>query len=401
MHPVRALLILGLMQPPVAADGRSTLGIAWHEQATVAPELQQRLVQEVATAAGIETGDVERDVVGRARWIVAFEVGRTRAQGHARARADLDAAADAYRSGDLTGASAAVARLLQSLVVDPVVPGTAALVWRAHVLRARIAHTQGDDAALTSALRDALVLDPEAVLSTRDVPPAVAQRHAVLQRELLAGRSQWVTPRVTLPKGVVDPTLHVEIDGVPGLRPVPPGRHLLVARRAGMAPVGEHADVTGGWSVPSARRRLAPGLPVRGEAAQTVCDGTEVDTLVLARTRGDRLGLQAYRCDEGYGDTWYGTAATLPAGVQHVLGATRWAAKRSPLLEDARWVPTPRVRPQQPVDRPQAPEKTRWYQRAWVWLVIGSVVLAGAATGVALGTTSSRAAVTVDGDSFR
>ena len=97
----------------------------------------------------------------------------------------------------------------------------------------------------------------------------------------------------------------VEIDGVPGQRPVPPGEHLVVVRRPGVPAMGGVAHTDAPWPLPDAEPVLRPGLPADREGAERICTSAELDVLVLARWRDDRLGLQRYACGEGFEPAWY------------------------------------------------------------------------------------------------
>ena len=137
------------------AVGGGAIGVVWHDQATVAPAIQQRLVDELVQRAGTRR-TVVGDASALARARVALELPRARVDVAADWASMLDEAIAAYRAGRLPDARVAVSGVLEAVRADPVVPGAAGLAWRAHVLRAQLSWAEGDGAEV-SLERPALV----------------------------------------------------------------------------------------------------------------------------------------------------------------------------------------------------------------------------------------------------
>ena len=249
------------------------------------------------------------------------------------------------------------------------------------------------------------------------MPPAIATLHGEVQAEVLADRDAWLPIEVQAPEGT-GPVI-VELDGRPGRRRVPPGEHWVVVRRPGRPAVGFVVEAGGRVRVPDQVEQVLAGLPVDREAAETICRTVDVERLVLAEARDDRLALEGYACGEGFTPTWYSEPWTLgarpvgpppielEAGASIVLGeptedtidltGSRLAA-RSPWPE-----PTPEPdeigRDDGPIVEP--PPKKPWFKRVWVWSLIGGVVAAGVTTGAVLGTREQPAEIRVDVETFR
>jgi hypothetical protein len=389
---VRVLLPLLLTAP--APD---RVGLAWYEEATVPADLRQRVRDQIAVAAGVAPDAIETRAIERAREVVAYEVPRERSEAQRNRAQRLETARADYRAGRIDAAAQAVDATLVDVLADPGAPGAARLAWEAHVLRAQIAATQGDDGRTEAELRAAITLDPGAKLSTRRVPPAVVEKHRALRESIEADRAAWPTPAIT----VEDVAAAIEIDGREGLRAVPPGRHVIVVRRVGAAPEARTIVLPDTWTVPPPQVVLRDKVPSDRDAAERVCEALELSRLVVARRRGQRVGLQAYACGVGFGAPWYGEAGTLPRGARAVV-ATEVAEPRpaATIGGGGPW-PQPAVATGQGSDRgPVTPPKKPWFRRAWVWTLIGSVVVAGVVTGAVLGTRDRGSEVALDGPSF-
>jgi len=402
-----------------APDGnRHTVGVVWDDEATGSSKIQQRVVDTLAeTPAQRGAGQVEtRTVVNmadqRARVAVGVELPRARADHVVRLGQGLADATTRFREGDLPAADSAAQGVLAALDADPLLPGAAALAFAAHMLRVQVAWTAGDDVLARSLAHQAVVLDPEAVLSTRQFPPAVVALHEEVRASIVAARDTWTPIDIN-----VDPRtgpVTVEVDGRPGRRRVPSGRHCVVVRRPGRAPVGFWTEPGSPVVVPSSPELIPAGLPQDATAADIICDRAGVDMLIFAEVRAGRMAMEGYVCGEGYGRTWFSepyapvasspgpTDSELTDGVAWVLDLSEVTHTGSRLIGRERW-PKPKPKPTKVVrrDNPPPPPPTKpWFRRAWVWSVIGGVVVAGVTTGAVLGTREQPAEIVVDADTF-
>ncbi len=390
-----AFLLLG----PAPASPVEPVGLVWHDKATVDAATQQRLARLVAEVAGIPASQVVADAADEARRLVAHEIDRKDVEALIDARQTLQAAAASYRAGDLDAAGGSVSEVLAALERIPTAPGAARLAFAARVLEGQIAWTRGDPTRMDAALRAAVALDPEATLSTRRVPPAFAEAFAKVRDDVLATRDRWSAPKVR----PVQVGLEIEIDGVAGLRPVPPGDHFVVVRRPGMPPWGIVVTPEEEIVLPGGTEAIGPGLPASIEVAERICDAVGLGRLVLLRLREGRLGLQGYACGEGFGPVWHERPQSRTEGVAFVLGASNEAVTfdgtRERLGDEAPW-PVPRIdtAPVTPQDTPPPPRP--WYKRAWVWSLVGVAVVGAVTTGVVLGTRDRQAGIEVDIPSF-
>lgn len=378
-----------------AAPPATDVAVSWHPEATASPELRQRFEAELGTVSGVSQENLVRDPGEIARRIVARDVDAGLVTRVGEIVATLDEADVQLRAGELDAALAAVTATQERLQAAPLMPGASMLAGRAARLEARVHFARGDDEQANRALDRALALDPEAKLSTRDVPPALAKRWAQRQASLLEARPTWPQAQIeTEDPGVLD-QLVVEIDGVPGLRPVAPGEHYVVAWRPGHAPVADHVDFAGPWTVPTTPQVVPVGVPATSDEAQRVCDALELDRIVLAHHRDDRLGIEVFDCGAGFGERWVGSASVVDEGLSEAWGGTG-AGDRSTL--DDRWPKVIEARPVQPPVQP--PDKKPWFKRAWVWVLVGGLVVGGVTTGVVLGTQGQGNGVGVDADDF-
>jgi hypothetical protein len=310
-------------------------------------------------------------------------------------RANLDSADDAYREGRFDAALVELTAALTTLHDHPALPGAAASAREAHLLAAKIAWARADRTAAELALGEALRLDPEAQLSVREAAPELVARYLELQTQLLAGReSTWMQPTITLatlaeagvegPRAddLDSPILEIEIDAVPGLRPVPPGPHFIVVYRDGHEPVAAWHDVANPWVLAPAKPRLADDPD---QTMAEVCEVLGLDILILAERRDALVGLQALRCGVGLGPMWSGPPEQLQAGVARALagpfdgdGLTlmgEWLVEvHTPL--------TPTI-----VDPPRP-----WFRRGWIWGTSAGVtaaIVGGVVAGVLLSNRES------------
>ena len=390
---VVACLVTG---PEPGAQG---VGIAWDDQATADADARQRLADMLVEVGAISPEEVIDDAVAATRDAVAFQVERSTLDRFASLRERLREAAAAYRAGDLEQAETGANQVARSLEADPLAPGSTRLAWSAHLLRAQVAWTRADDAAMEAALRAAVALDPDAQISTRQHPPSFALEHRRVREESLAARESWPTLAVELP---ADPAVYVEVDGRPGLRPVPPGTHFVVVRRPGRAPVAAAVSTDAPFELPPSPVVVPDAAPKDRTLAEAICERLSLGHIVLARIRDGRWGLQGYACGRGFGPPWYEGPDSIEDGVRVTLGFSGQTFDRAEaqITGDAPW-PVPRMvePPPERVDVVQPPPKP-WYRRAWVWVLVGGTVSAAVVTGAVLGTRGSQRTIAVDWGTF-
>lgn len=418
--------------PPVrdAADAE-VVGVVWHEQATGPSPIRQRVLEALAVPTGpdSEPPTILDRADDRARAGLAVALPRERADNIVRLAQGLNDATTRFREGDLLSSEAAVLAVLAALRDDPLLPGAVGLAVSAEVLHAQILWSTpevdgGGEAAATEALRRAVALDPDAALSTRRVPPAIAALHASVRAQTLATQAAWLPillRRTNPPTGRTAPTAPtmVEIDGRPGRRLVPPGEHFVVVRTPGRRPLGFVVEAGGVIDVPEQPEEIAVGLPADDAAATVICDHTGAARLVLVTLRTRRLAMESFACGEGFGavrysepfepiatddadlgppDPWL-TAAAL------AMGRSRSGEPR-PRSRLAAGTPWPKPKPPPDRDAPKETDETTpppakpWYKRVWVWSLIGGVVVAGVTAGAVLGTREQPPVVQIDTDMF-
>jgi hypothetical protein len=406
---VRAAFLLlavlaGPVQPPVVA-------VQWRgDVEQPGDEALHRLVREAVAAHDDRPPNAVSDrALERARVAVSRELPIELRALRLAVRANLDHADEAYREGRFDDALVELAAALTTLHEHPALPGAAASAREAHLLAAKIAWARADRTAAELALGDALRLDPEAQLSASEAAPELVARYLELQAELLAGReTAWIQPTVTLatlatpaqagtegPRVDDDdpdsPIVEIEIDAVPGLRPVPSGSHFIVVYRDGHEPVAAWHDVANPWVLAPAQPRLADD-PDRTIA--DVCELLGLDVLLLAEHRDPLLGLQGYRCGVGFGRVWTGSPEQLADGVARAL-AGPFDGPSLTLAAD--WPAAVLVSPTPTIVDPPRP----WFRRGWVWGT-GAGVTAAIVGGIVAGVLLSNrdpAAPMVDIDS--
>lgn len=396
---VALMLLAGPASGPVAVEWRGA------EQAEAPLRLSVR--EAIAGVDGRPTEAVPDQALARARVAVSREHPATIRQLRAQIRAELDEADAAHREGRFDDARALLERTLDSLRDHPEVPGAAASAREAHLLAARIAWARGEIAEAERALSDALRLDPEARLAARQAPPEMIERYQTLQADLLGAREQWVTPQLSLAEDLgpseareseraeAEP-VSVEIDGVSGLRPVPPGEHFVVVHRDGCEPEAAWRSLDVEWTVPEPRERISTDPDLEHEA---ICEALALELLVLAERRGANVGLQGYRCGIGYGPLWSGPRERLAIGAATIL-AGPFDAEAASLA--GRWsgpAPEPVVDPVIETD-----ERKPWYRRGWIWGTSATATVAivgGVVAGVLLGGRQQPTrSLQIDADTF-
>jgi hypothetical protein len=402
---VRAAILLlavlaGPAQPPVVA-------VQWRENAakTQSDQHLRRSVREAVAAHGSwdrPPNAVSDHALDRARVAVSRELPIELRRLRVAVRANLDHADDAYREGRFDDALLELSAALGTVHEYPALPGAAASAREAHLLAAKIAWARADSSAAELALGDALRLDPEAQLSASEAAPELVTRYLELQAQLLAGRDHgWIQPTITLAEAGTegpragDPIVEIEIDAVPGLRPVPPGEHLIVVYRDGHDPAAAWLDVSHTWVLPPAKPRLADD-PDRTIAE--VCDVLGLDVLVLAERRDALVGLQAHRCDVGFGPVWAGPPEQLADGVALALGGP---FDISTLTLAGEW---PAVTLMPPTTAPIVDAPRPWFRRGWVWGTAAGVtaaIVGGIVAGVVLANREPAApSVDIDSNDF-
>ena len=116
----------------------------------------------------------------------------------------------------------------------------------------------------------------------------------------------------------------------------------------------------------------------------------------------DRYGLQGYECGAGFGPPWFGEKDGLAEGAATTLGIGVVAGFDGDVaaIASARPWPEPVARVAPTTGKTDTPPKKPWYKRAWVWSLIGGLVVAGVVTGAVVGTRQQGGGVAVDSDSF-
>lgn len=319
-------------------------------------------------------------------------------------QARVDLAVAQLRAGDLEAAQAQSALVLSRLRQSPHLPGVSSMAWALYVLRGRISWTQADDAGVRAAFEAAVALDPQARLSTRKVPPDVAEAYETIRLATLDAREDWAAPTL---RGMALESAHIEIDGVAGMRPVPPGEHFVVVRFPG-AQAQAAAVGPGGMVVDPPQVDVPSGLPTARVQADEICDRLDLEVLVLARVRDGRVGVQAHTCGAGFSDPWYSLGALDDEDTWQALDERAWGSevldgRRGVLLDAEPWPrpePPPRVvvGPTPRDTKPTTPPPKPWFRRAWVWVVVGTVVVGAVTTGAVLGTREPTSSVIVTDD---
>lgn len=401
------LLALALVGPPPSeaepAPITGAIAIEWIGEEPDG-DLRVELREQLAGLDGRPLALVQDRALARARVAVSRELPREIVDVHARLRSELDAADQAFRAGDFADAEQALAGVLASLAQHPELPGAASMAREAHLLDAMLAWSAGRRDAAAQALALVLVLDPEAMLSTRRAPPELVEAYRVDQAALVAAReATWIEPRVVIAGDDADALvreLELEIDGVPGSRPVPPGRHFLVAQLPGRSPIAALHEVGEVWTIDPPAERIAAHEPDTQAQAQLLCEVLGLELLVLALQRDDRIGVQAHRCGQGFGVRSIAAREQLGALLSGAL-VGEFVGERATLTDAWPLLAPPSVDPPPPRDTP--PPRKPWYRKGWVWgTSVGALALVGGAiaTGVVLSATPSSPRIEIDADDF-
>jgi hypothetical protein len=397
---ILALLLAFTQAPTDPGEGEPISGpIAVHWRIDEPDEaLATSLREHLAQLDGRPTAAVRDRAVARARVAVSRERPEAIRAIHGELRALLDGADAAFREGRFDEAEQSIASVLSGLAGHPELVGAAAMAREAWLLAAAIAWAAGDRDRAEQALSAALVLDPEALLSTRRAPPELVARYRAIQTELLDEReTTWIEPTITEAEGVA---MEIEIDGVPGLRRVPPGEHFVVVQREGHEPVAQLLAVDEAWTVEAGHERIAEVDPDHADQAEALCETLELDMLVLAERRDSRIGLQAHRCGAGFGPRWIGERERLATGVAAIVVGP-FDAEQSSLAGP--W-PSSRIvdTPESPLTDDPTPPKP-WYRKGWIWgtsVGVAAVIGGAIATGVVLSSSPGRRGLVVDADDF-
>lgn len=369
-------LIVALMLFAEPASG--AIAVEWRGAESPDEPLRLSVREAIAKLDGRPREAVPDQALARARVAASREYPATIRELRAQLRVNLDDADAAYRAGHFADAEALLELTLDSLHDHPELAGAAASAREAHLLAARIAWARGELGEAERALGDALRLDPEARLAARQAPPELIERYQALQTNLLGSREHdWITPQISI---AADPSVSVEIDGVPGLRPVPPGNHFMVVFRDGCELEAAWRSPDLEWAVPDPRERISSDPDAEHEA---MCRALALELLVLAERRGASVGLQGYRCGRGYGPRWSGPREQLAAGARIVVAGPFEAATASLAGRWSALVIEPVV---DPVTEPDPPRP--WYRRGWIWGTsagVAAAIVGGVVTGVVLG----------------
>lgn len=397
-------LALALLAAPAAPGEPTPIGggiaIEWlGEEPDAATRLELR--EQLAELDGRPLALVQDRALARARVAVSRELPRELIEVHARLRSELDGADQAFRAGDFADAEQSLIGVLASLEQHPELPGAASMAREARLLDALLAWSAGRHAAAEQSLALALALDPEALLSTRRAPPELVEAYRVHQAELLAAReSTWVSPRVVIEgEPAQEIEIELEIDGVPGSRPVPAGRHFLVAQLPGRPPVAALHEVGEVWTIPLAPERISAHEPDTRAQAERVCEALGLEILVLALQRDDRVGVQAHRCGQGFGARAIAASDPLGDALARML-ASDFDGERATLADAWPTLASP------PIDTPprvDPPPRKPWVRKGWVWgTSVGALALVGGAiaTGVLLSASPSSPRIEIDADDF-
>ncbi|GEM_PF-2286072 len=406
-------------QQPVERLRESRSALQWRATAGVDAQIEVRVKRILSGALEITPDRWIADPVAMAREIVAVELPLEQRAVHAERLRALNAARRAYRTGDFVDARRWGSALVRSIQEHPGVAGSSARAWDARVLEARIAWASGDLPKAESWLSEALRLDPRATLSTRRVPPELAARYRGLQSQLLAGQSQWREIKIVVPGDDRLMSWNVEIDGVPGRRPVPSGEHFVVVRRPGYEPISALVSTEGSWTVPQKNPVLGQGVPNSDEAAERVCTSLGLSTLVFAefRQRGadpayGRIGLQVFHCGVGYGPRWIGTMTEFVVAAPRIASRpaprgtrpTEGESLSDPWPELATFVESGRLDVTGELDRDPEPREARstkpWFRRVWLWAVVGGVVAGSVTAAAVVGSGKRESGVRVDAGQF-
>jgi hypothetical protein len=374
-----AFLLLALLASPAAPP---VVAVQWRGEAQSDEDLRRSVREAIAAHDGRPVSEVSDRALERARVAVARELPISLRSVRVAARASLDRADLAYREGRFDDALAELDAALATVHETPALPGAAASAREAHLLAAKIAWAGPDRAAAELALGEALRLDPEAQLSVREAAPELVARYLELQVLLLARRdAEWIEPTISLAElgtegpRATDPITEIEIDGVPGLRPVPPGAHFVQVFRDGHEPVAAWHDVAQPWVLAPAKPRLADDPDT---TIAEVCEVLGLDILVMAEHRDALVGLQAYRCGVGLGRLWSGPPEQLQAGVAEALAGPFDGYSLTLALEWPVAVRAPAI----PVSQPRP-----WFRRGWIWGTgagVAAAIVGGVITGVVL-----------------
>jgi hypothetical protein len=373
------------------------MAVEWRGSEAADETLRLAVREALAGVDGRWPEAVPDQALERARVAVSRELPATTRELRADLRRSIDEADAAYREGRFTEVRGLIDETLASLRANPQLPGAAASARELHLLAARLAWAAGDAAIAEQALLEALRLDPEAALAARRAPPELVERYQALQAELEARReSDWVSPRLIVDGRVLGADAEVEIDGLPGLRPVPPGPHFVLVFRDGHEPVAAWRELDSPWTVPAAAERITTDLDVEHE---NICRALALDRLILAERRGPVVGLQGYECGVGFGPLWSGNREGLQTGAALVL-AGPFDAERSSLAGS--W-----TRAGEPVSAPvdeAIDERRPWHRRGWIWGTAAgatAVIVGGVVAGVLLGGRERpRPSLDIDADTF-
>jgi len=355
-------------------------------KATAGPVDEQRIEWVLSQSLGLSRERLVFDAVDRARLAIADVVPLVDVEIVVQAQRAVDVAWAWFREGRLTDVEASLAEIFAALRAHPGVPGVPQVARDAHLIAARSAWTRGDGAAADLALRHAIALDPDAGISTVRFPPDFVARYVDVRSQVLSERSTWSMPSIPF-----DPAVEVEIDGHVLVGPVPNGEHFVVLRRLGAAPTATVWDRDHAITIEPPKETISMGPPASPGAAMAVCEVLRLGRLLIVEARAEQWGVQLFDCKDGFRRPWFWSLDEVTERLSNALERPTEAGTTTDL--DAPWpTPEPKLAIANRDLREIAPEPDRpkpWYRRAWIWALVGTLIVAGAVTGIVLGTRAS------------
>lgn len=378
------------------------VAIVWWEPVEAEEEgdlaLRQQLREALAEQLDIPVEAVRDRAFEDARALAPHRQSRELAELHGQLREELDGADLDFRAGRFEAAQARASAVLERLHARPDLPGAAASAREAHLLSAKLAWAAADFERAEQELAAALDLDPRAQLSSREAPPGLIERYAELQTRLLGSESTWTAPELRWGDAGPPERFEIELDGVQGMRTLPPGPHFVRVRVPGHAALARWQDT--GQAIELAQLQPLLGPDVTRSSAE-ICALLGLERLVIAAAREGRLALQVRDCTAAHGAPWFADElgpGALSNGLAQALAGP--FDQSDPGLLDA-WPPLVDSGPILPP--PEEPPPRPWFRKGWIWgTSVGALALVSGAVaaGVLLGGARGPAGLDVDADDF-